>query len=69
MTDGTVRVLGVDPGHPTRAWRARIGIVLQTCEMPAELTVGELVERFAGFYPRPRTVGETLELVGLRDAP
>jgi ABC-2 type transport system ATP-binding protein len=64
---GTVRVLGVDPGRPTRAWRAQIGIVLQSCEMPAELTVSELVERFAGYYPRPRPVTETLELVGLSD--
>jgi ABC-2 type transport system ATP-binding protein len=64
---GTVRVLGADPGRPTRAWRAQIGIVLQSCEMPAELTVSELVERFAGYYPRPRPVRETLELVGLSD--
>ena len=66
-TGGDVSVLGVDPGRPTRAWRAQIGIVLQTCEMPAELTVWELVERFAGYYPRPRPVAETLELVGLAD--
>ena len=64
---GEVSVLGVDPGRPTRDWRAQIGIVLQTCEMPAELTVSELVERFAGYYPRPRPVAETLELVGLTD--
>ena len=64
---GTVSVLGVDPGRPTRAWRAQIGIVLQSCEMPADLTVSELVERFAGYYPRPRPVAETLELVGLSD--
>jgi ABC-2 type transport system ATP-binding protein len=66
-TGGTVSVLGVDPGQPSRAWRARIGIVLQSCEMPADLTVSELVERFAGYYPRPRPVAETLELVGLSD--
>jgi ABC-2 type transport system ATP-binding protein len=64
-TGGAVSVLDVDPGVPTRAWRARLGIVLQTCQLPAELTVGELVERFAGFYPRPRPVAETLGLVGL----
>jgi ABC-2 type transport system ATP-binding protein len=64
---GDASVLGVDPGNPTRAWRSRIGIVLQTCEMPAELTVGELVERFAGYYPQPRPVAETLDLVGLSD--
>ena len=67
-TGGAVKVLGVDPGRPTRAWRARIGIVLQTCEMPADLTVWELVERFAGFYPHPRSVAETIELVGLSDS-
>jgi ABC-2 type transport system ATP-binding protein len=64
---GRVTVLGVDPGRPTRAWRSQIGIVLQSCEMPAELTVSELVQRFAGYYPRPRPVSETLELVGLSD--
>jgi ABC-2 type transport system ATP-binding protein len=64
---GRVTVLGVDPGRPTRAWRAQIGIVLQSCEMPAELTVSELVQRFAGYYPRPRPVAETLDLVGLSD--
>lgn len=62
---GEVSVLGTDPGRPTRRWRSRIGIVLQTCEMPGDLTVGELVARFAGFYPHPRPVGETLHLVGL----
>jgi hypothetical protein len=64
---GVVAVLGTDPAQPTSQWRARIGIVLQTCELPRELTVWELVERFAGYRP----VGETLDLVGLgerRDA-
>jgi ABC-2 type transport system ATP-binding protein len=64
---GVVKVLGADPAQPTSQWRARIGIVLQTCELPPELTVWELVERFAGYYPQPRPVGETLELVGLSD--
>ena len=67
VAGGTAQVLDVDPGVPTRAWRAQIGIVLQTCQLPAELTVWELVERFAGFYPNPRPVDETLKLVGLED--
>jgi ABC-2 type transport system ATP-binding protein len=62
---GHVTVLGEDPAHPTLAWRARIGVVLQASRMPAELTVLELVERYAGFYPHPRNVDETIELVGL----
>jgi ABC-type multidrug transport system ATPase subunit len=48
---GEVTVLGVDPARPTQHWRARIGIVLQTCTLPSELTARELVERFAGYYP------------------
>jgi ABC-2 type transport system ATP-binding protein len=62
---GDVSVLGVDPANPTLPWRARIGLVLQTSHMPPELTVRELVERYAGYYPRPRIVDETIDLVGL----
>ena len=62
---GEIRVLGADPGHPTLPWRARIGLVLQTSHMPPELTVRELVERYARYYPRPRDVGETINHVGL----
>jgi ABC-2 type transport system ATP-binding protein len=64
---GDVSVLGCDPAHPTLDWRSRIGLVLQTCKMPPELTVRELTERYAGYYPNPRGVDETLELVGLTD--
>jgi ABC-2 type transport system ATP-binding protein len=66
-TDGEALVLGADPGRPTRAWRERIGLVLQECELDPTLTVRELVTLFAGFYPSPRSVDETIELVGLGD--
>jgi ABC-2 type transport system ATP-binding protein len=62
---GEVSVLGVDPATPTRAWRERIGIVLQGGKLRPHLTVRESVELFAGYYPRPRPVYETIELVGL----
>jgi ABC-2 type transport system ATP-binding protein len=65
---GDVRVLGADPGHPTRAWRERLGVVLQTSGVEPELTVRETVEKYAGYYPHPRGVDETVELVGLADA-
>ena len=64
---GEVDVLGVDPAHPTQAWRSRIGLVLQTCRMPPDLTVRELVDRFAAYYPHPRGVDETIKLVGLSE--
>jgi ABC-2 type transport system ATP-binding protein len=66
-SDGEVSVLGVDPGSPTRAWRNRVGLVLQECELDPLWTVAEAVSLFACFYERPRPVAETIELVGLGD--
>ncbi len=68
---GEVSVLGVDPGASTRAWRDRVGLVLQECELDPLWTVHEAISLFARFYDRPRPVAETIELVGLgekRDA-
>ncbi len=66
-TGGDVSVLGVDPAGAGRDWRARIGVVLQESEPEAELTAEECLSLYAGYYPRPRPVAETLELVGLTD--
>jgi ABC-2 type transport system ATP-binding protein len=70
-TAGEVSVLGSDPGNPTREWRQRIGLVLQECELDPLLTVRETMTQFSSFYPKPRGVDETIEMVGLagkRDA-
>ena len=64
---GAVSVLGEDPASAGGQWRSRIGLVLQSCTMPAELTVRELVELYAGYYPRPRPSAQTIDLVGLAD--
>jgi ABC-2 type transport system ATP-binding protein len=64
---GEVSVLGADPAKADRAWRERIGIVLQQCRMQHQLTVRETVELYAGYYRRPRAVGETIDMVGLSD--
>jgi ABC-2 type transport system ATP-binding protein len=64
---GTAEVLGQDPGRGGRAWRARIGIVLQLASTGPELTVLEMVRHFASFYPRPRTPEEVIDLVGLAE--
>ncbi len=66
-TSGEVSVLGADPGRPTRAWRARLGIVAQDTADLAELTVTELVRHFSGFYPRGRDAEEVIAQVGLAD--
>jgi ABC-2 type transport system ATP-binding protein len=64
---GEVRVLGEDPGRAGSAFRARIGIVLQSSAVYQLLTVREIVELFAGYYPTPRQADEVIELVGLAD--
>jgi ABC-2 type transport system ATP-binding protein len=66
-TGGDVSVLGVDPVRSTRAWRTRIGLVLQECELNPLLTVAETMKLYASFFPDPRPVDETLQLVGLAD--
>ncbi|MFT3942833.1 MAG: ABC transporter ATP-binding protein [Ancrocorticia sp.] len=62
---GTAQVLGEDPEHATRAWRARVGIVLQSAGLPDEMTVRELVAHFSRFYLTPRNTDEVIEHVGL----
>ena len=64
---GDVRVLGVDPGMPTRAWRQRVGIVLQSSRVQPELTVAETVALYAAYYADPRSVEETIDVVGLAE--
>jgi ABC-2 type transport system ATP-binding protein len=62
---GEVRVLGVDPERGDRAWRERLGIVLQESQPEPELTVGECLALYAGYYANPRPVDDTLAKVGL----
>lgn len=64
---GDVRVLGVDPQKGGRAWRGRIGIVLQEGEAQPELTVRETLALWAVYYPHPRPVQETIGLAGLQE--
>src|SRR5215218_791990 len=64
--DGDVRVLGADPERAGPSFRARIGIVLQSSAVYHLLTVREILELFAGYYPSPRQPDEVIELVGLR---
>jgi ABC-2 type transport system ATP-binding protein len=65
--EGGVLVLGTDPATARSDFRARIGIVLQSSAVYPLLTVREIVELFAGYYPAPRDAGEVIELVGLEE--
>jgi len=64
---GEVRVLGEDPAHAGRRWKARLGIVLQSNSGQSQLTVRETVASRADLYPDPRDPDEVLELVGLTE--
>ena len=62
---GEVSVLSLDPAHPTRDWRARVGIVLQSTGEFEAITVEEVVGHFAKYYPAPRDPDEVIASVGL----
>jgi ABC-2 type transport system ATP-binding protein len=64
---GHVKVLGHDPARGERAFRERIGVVLQQSQLWPTLTVAETHRMFAGYYERARDVDEVIRLVGLED--
>jgi ABC-2 type transport system ATP-binding protein len=67
---GTVRVLDTDPaikGKAALEWRDRIGIVLQSTQDTAELTVREAITHFASYYSNPREIDDVINLVGLKE--
>ena len=66
-TSGEVSVLGYDPGRNERAFKERIGIVLQETGVERFLTVAEAIELFRSYYPNPRPLDEVIEVVGLQE--
>ncbi|WP_442874931.1 ABC transporter ATP-binding protein [Actinoplanes sp. NBC_00393] len=73
---GDVRVLGVDPEEGAEAWRARLGVVLQSWRDHSKWRVRELLEHLGAYYaayatperPRPWPVDELIEVVGLTES-
>jgi ABC-2 type transport system ATP-binding protein len=72
---GDVSVLGTDPARGKEAWRARLGVVLQSWRDHKFWRVRELLAYQARFYApfataevaRPWDVDELIEIVGLTD--
>jgi ABC-2 type transport system ATP-binding protein len=64
---GRISVLGFDPATGDRRLKEQMGIVLQTSGVDPYLTVGETIDMFRGYYPRPRSREEVIKLVGLED--
>ena len=64
---GAVSVLGVDPDTGGRAFRDRIGIVLQQAGVDNQLTVRETLDLYSTAYTRRRPVEEVAQLVELTE--
>ena len=72
---GDVRVLGEDPAVAGDAWRARVGVVLQSWRDHARWTPRRLLTSLGGYFepystperPRPYDVDELLGTVGLTE--
>jgi ABC-2 type transport system ATP-binding protein len=72
---GQVRVLGVDPAHGGEAWRARIGVVLQSWRDHGKWRVRELLANLGSYYApysspeasRPWDTDELIAMVGLTE--
>jgi ABC-2 type transport system ATP-binding protein len=62
---GRVEVLGADPATAGADWRERIGVVLQSGSLYAQLTVVEILRLFGGYYERSRDVDEVIGIVEL----
>jgi ABC-2 type transport system ATP-binding protein len=72
---GDVRVLGEDPAQAGDAWRARVGVVLQSWRDHARWTSRRLLEQLGGYFspystpehPRPYELDWLLDTVGLTE--
>jgi len=66
QTDGgSATLFGMAPTSPIA--RRRIGAMLQSTSLPETLSVGELIDLFRSYYPRPRTVADIVALAGVGD--
>ena len=72
---GQVSVLGVDPAHGGEAWRARIGVVLQSWRDHGKWRVRELLANLGRYYApysspgasRPWDTDELIAMIGLTE--
>jgi ABC-2 type transport system ATP-binding protein len=65
-TAGHVAVLGEDPRRGGPEWRSRIGVVLQSTSLDAQLSVRDSLALFSRLFPDPMPTPELLELIGLK---
>ena len=67
---GEVTVLGFNPakkGNAAQKWRNQIGVVLQSANDAADLTVIETISHFANYYENPKDIDQVISDVGLTE--
>lgn len=64
---GRLSVLGLDPRRDRAALRLRVGVQLQESQLQDKLRLGEALELFSSFYPRPADWRELADVLGLAD--
>src|SRR5699024_6097794 len=65
--DGTISVLGLDPGRDRDRLRQDLGVQLQEARLPERLQVKEALDLYASFYRSPASTGELMETLGIAD--
>jgi ABC-2 type transport system ATP-binding protein len=68
IADGTIRVLGLDPGADHAALVPRIGVMLQKGGVYPMLGPAQVLHLFAAYYDDPDDPDMLLDQVGLNDA-
>jgi ABC-2 type transport system ATP-binding protein len=64
---GSISVLGLDPRRDGAELRHRVGAQLQESALPDRMRVGEALDLYASFYPRPADQRRLIEDLGLAD--
>jgi len=64
-TSGDVKVLGYDPATETRTIKDRIGVCLQSTNLPDKITVREALALFAAFYSRNVDIDKLIQRLQL----
>jgi ABC-2 type transport system ATP-binding protein len=64
---GSISVFGLSPQRDRYRIREFVGVQLQESAMPPRLRVGEALELFASFYPRPLEPQEVLESLSIKN--
>ncbi len=64
---GSISVLGLDPRTQGKELHQRVGIQLQTSQLPDKIYVREALELFASFYPNPVEPAELIHQLNLEE--